>query len=657
MKLILNAILLFACSNLMANKTTLQGRVINLNSIHDTSFKIVFIKDKIRIDSITTGLAGFYSLKIEPGFYDLVFEKNRQYESIHLRQIQVINNSNPINFTLKFKYRQQKVIMSKDTISGKYASTHKSKSYSGADSEGTSYFESGEKDELLKSETTMERVGSNISYGAISISKTKSTTKTKLHAPHFDAPEEKTEPKPDKAGQVTAGHWRDLDHWEKWKQTNSKKDISQYMKTWGFFPKRLLKLQLLNKDGKACRFMRTELINQKGDKVWETTTDVNGNAYYWPNVYLDTLISESYKLRVKSNGISKEFPISEKVLQKPQTITLDFNVGKSKKMEIGFVVDATGSMGDEIKFLQRELIDVIGRVKNERPCLEIMTGSVFYRDKSDEYLTRIQPLSNNPVNTINFISNQNSGGGGDFPEAVDAGLSDAIYKLNWSSEDNLKIMFLLLDAPPHENPEVKTKIREYTQKAASMGIRIIPIAASGINKSTEFLMKYMAILTGGEYLYITDDSKIGNSHLKPTGGESKVEFLNDLMVELLMNYSDAECDEQNQQDNSPLQIDSTLTKEQKDSILQHNYPSEMIVGDNWYMRFFPNPARDQIFLRFSEDVEQIRITDLNGREILNKSQFGSDEMSVDVRDWGSGLYVVYAIRKGETISGKLIVMH
>lgn len=68
---------------------------------------------------------------------------------------------------------------------------------------------------------------------------------------------------------------------------------------------------------------------------------------------------------------------------------------------------------------------------------------------------------------------------------------------------------------------------------AKKGIKIIPITASGIDKETEFLMRFFAISTNGTYVFITNHSGIGNEHLEPTVGDYEVEFLNDLMVRLI----------------------------------------------------------------------------------------------------------------------------
>ena len=52
------------------------------------------------------------------------------------------------------------------------------------------------------------------------------------------------------------------------------------------------------------------------------------------------------------------------------------------------VVDATGSTGDEIRFLQAEVQDVVNRIANIDQTKTIRSGAIFYRDHSDQYLRR-----------------------------------------------------------------------------------------------------------------------------------------------------------------------------------------------------------------------------------------------------------------------------
>ena len=98
-------------------------------------------------------------------------------------------------------------------------------------------------------------------------------------------------------------------------------------------------------------------------------------------------------------------------------------------------------------------------------------------------------------------------------------------------------MFLLLDAPPHHTDPIAGAINDIVKEAASKGIKIIPISASGINKDTEFLFRFFATSTNGTYVFITNHSGIGGEHIEATVGEYEVELLNDLIVRLITKYT------------------------------------------------------------------------------------------------------------------------
>ena len=110
--------------------------------------------------------------------------------------------------------------------------------------------------------------------------------------------------------------------------------------------------------------------------------------------------------------------------------------------------------------------------------------------------------------------------------------------MQWSTEARSRIAFLLLDAPPHRENQIIDELHNTIKTAAKKGIKIIPIVASGINKETEFLMRNFSIATNGTYVFITNDSGVGNEHLEPTVGEYEVEYLKDLMVRLIKKYSE-----------------------------------------------------------------------------------------------------------------------
>ena len=206
--------------------------------------------------------------------------------------------------------------------------------------------------------------------------------------------------------------------------------------------------------------------------------------------------------------------------------------------EICFVVDATGSMGDELNYVQAELLDVLQRVSSDNQSLSFRSSSVFYRDEGDAYVTRTSGFTSNHATTTEFIKAQSAGGGGDFPEAVHTALEKSIQELQWSSSAKSRILFLLLDAPPHKNSQVSQSIQTTIKQAAEKGIKAIPITASGIDKETEFLMRYFGQVTNGTYVFVTGHSGIGNEHLIPSVGEYQVEYLNNLIVRLINKYAE-----------------------------------------------------------------------------------------------------------------------
>ena len=82
--------------------------------------------------------------------------------------------------------------------------------------------------------------------------------------------------------------------------------------------------------------------------------------------------------------------------------------------DIAFIVDATGSMYDEIAFLKDDLMDILGKVKKMQSGVSLRTAALFYRDEDgDEYVTRPSDFSSVPDVTSHFVKQQDAAGGAD----------------------------------------------------------------------------------------------------------------------------------------------------------------------------------------------------------------------------------------------------
>jgi hypothetical protein len=333
----------------------------------------------------------------------------------------------------------------------------------------------------------------------------------------------------DQAGVITAGEWNDLDHWDFWLNLQGNEIFKDVKSNYRYDLATKVTVKLLSADNIPLEDEPVSLQTSDGTVLWDGRTDNKGIAQLFIGKAKSTV---PFKVNVPGRGFSAAGVYSTGVTEYKVPVA----AGTVSNADIAFVVDATGSMGDEISFLKNELLDVINRVKSGHPGMELRTGSIFYRDEGDEYVTRQNNFTNNGSTTIDFIRNQKAAGGGDFPEAVHTAVKEAVEQLSWSAKAKSRIMFLILDAPPHQEDKVLATLEAQVKAAAGKGIRIVPVTASGINKLTEYLMRQMAIATNGTYVFITNHSGIGNDHLEASVGEYEVEYLNNLMVRLINKY-------------------------------------------------------------------------------------------------------------------------
>lgn len=341
---------------------------------------------------------------------------------------------------------------------------------------------------------------------------------------------------PAKKGVITAAEWNDQNNWTFWTNLMQKSEFSDKPEYWSFYNTNRIAVIVKNDRGEILSNVFVTL--KKGnDPVFTCRTDNFGKAELWPNLFTN---NKNIDLSEYSLDLNKGEKVEKNIKSYNDgvnEITLSSKTQGDEIINVSFVVDATGSMGDEINYLKEELNDVLNRVKNENPNSAVSSSAVFYRDNGDEYVTRVSPFTEDVQTTISFINDQKADGGGDVPEAVHTALDKAINELQWTDNAKTKIVFLLLDAPAHHETDVIHDLQNLVSKACHKGIKIIPIVASGADKNAEFLMRFMAISTNGTYVFITDDSGVGNKHMEASVGNYQVEYLNNLMARLINYYA------------------------------------------------------------------------------------------------------------------------
>ncbi len=199
-------------------------------------------------------------------------------------------------------------------------------------------------------------------------------------------------------------------------------------------------------------------------------------------------------------------------------------------LEVCFVIDTTGSMSDELSYITREFENIVSTIDSTYQVDKMRFALVVYRDLGDVYVVRDYDFTSSIGNMKEQLKAQSSGGGGDYPEAMDQGIEKA-NDLDWTEGNTARIMFLVADAPPHDGNIQRTI--DAVKISREKGIHIYPLASSGVASVAEFVMRISAITTHGRYLFLTDDSGIGNSHAEPHISGYIVTTLKNLMVRIV----------------------------------------------------------------------------------------------------------------------------
>ncbi|MBP5308367.1 MAG: VWA domain-containing protein [Clostridia bacterium] len=346
------------------------------------------------------------------------------------------------------------------------------------------------------------------------------------------------------SGLITAAAWNDNIYYSFWQSLFEKGETDEengkfynfYLNNrWGFNSTERVKVTVKHGEDPVCGAF-VECTDGDGIRRFLAKTGADGVCYLFPE------IKEGF-LKVTSGENVVETAFGEE--NGDILVQLEDAEAKRNVIKLMLVIDVTGSMGDELHYLQTELENVINRVAAADNQTRIDLALLFYRDDGDvekfacyDFVNVTEPEGLSVQ--VRNLKAQRAEGGGDYPEAVDEALEMAVNK-EWGEDTSTKIIFHLLDAPPHSNgnnPQnnYEQRFEAAVRKAAGKGIRICPIICSGADLLCEYLMRQTAIYTGGTFVFITDHSGIGNPHHDPEIPNIVVEKLNDLIVRLVNGY-------------------------------------------------------------------------------------------------------------------------
>src|SRR6186997_766004 len=134
-------------------------------------------------------------------------------------------------------------------------------------------------------------------------------------------------------------------------------EFKSMSKFWGMHKGNRYSVQLTDKKFNAVVNEPVYLINRNTkDTVWKAYTDNTGKAELWAGFLKDSTKKENYFISDRlGNNVSNLSEFANGII----LLVADKSCQVTNEVDIAFVVDATGSMGDEIEFLKMELEDVI----------------------------------------------------------------------------------------------------------------------------------------------------------------------------------------------------------------------------------------------------------------------------------------------------------
>ena len=179
-------------------------------------------------------------------------------------------------------------------------------------------------------------------------------------------------------------------------------------------------------------------------------------------------------------------------------------------VDIVFILDTTGSMGEEIKRLLAT-IDIIHMNLTSLPNLPIVRfGMVLYRDQQDQYVTRVIAPTADIFAFRSELEKVQADGGGDTPEDLQSALEQALLAIDWN-RDGLRLGFVITDAAPHlDYGQEFTYIRAATE-AKRQGIKLFTVGTGGLNLWGEYILRQISQLTYAKYLFLTYGRETGEN--------------------------------------------------------------------------------------------------------------------------------------------------
>jgi Mg-chelatase subunit ChlD len=194
--------------------------------------------------------------------------------------------------------------------------------------------------------------------------------------------------------------------------------------------------------------------------------------------------------------------------QTPSDQVRNHTTGNST-LELVFVLDTTGSMGGLLEGAKQRIWGIVNEVIQSASHPSVRVGLVAYRDRGDEYVTKVLPLTADLDQVYSTLMSYRAEGGGDTPENVRRALADGVRNAGWSPRTPgiAQIIFLVGDAPPHEDYQDEPSTATTTAEAVKAGMIVNTIQCGNV-PGTQPVWQAIAQSGEGQYFEIAQDGGV-----------------------------------------------------------------------------------------------------------------------------------------------------
>jgi len=265
-----------------------------------------------------------------------------------------------------------------------------------------------------------------------------------------------------------------------------------------------------DEQGASVPNARVRILAPDGSEAAREKTWADGTFDFYPAVQTDSSQGRTWTAEaiapVGPRKIAEPRVSTSFKLDGPGTLNLILKAQRWTPspipLDIVFVLDTTGSMGEEIERLKTTIEIIYDNLDLATPRPKLRFGLVLYKDQGDQYVVRHYPLTENLNDFRKALSQASAAGGGDEPEDLESALETTVSDaMDWNP-DGVRLAFIITDAPAQTYNGV-FGYDSAVKSAREKGIKIHSVGTGGLPLEGEYQLRQISQATRGRYIFLT----------------------------------------------------------------------------------------------------------------------------------------------------------